>query len=565
MTKNNRTKQSFQPCGGLFEGPAGAYARALMHGAGYSAADLARPIIGVANSWTEANPGHAHLRRLAEQVKTGIRQAGGTPVEFNTIAPCDGIAQGHGMHYVLPVREIVAASVEHLAAAQRFDALVCLASCDKIIPGMLLGAARLNLPTVFLTGGTMRPGAVAGRTVVACDVKESIGAFKAGRITAEEFQAIETAACPGPGACSMMGTANTMACLVESLGLSLPGSSTVAAGSRPQAEFARATGAAVMNVIKKKLVFSDFVNQASLENSLRVLVALGGSTNAVLHLLALARTASIPLALDDFDTFSRNTPLLARFKPASEYNLLDFHKAGGVRTLMRELLPLLHSGALTVSGGRLDAQLKHAAPRRGGVIRGMDDPLSPEGGLAILRGSLAPRGAVVKQSAVHPDMHRHQGPALCFDSEEEVRDILLGNGRKKVKPGHVLIVRYEGPRGGPGMREMSIPAAVLVGMGLGQSVALITDGRFSGATRGPCIGHVCPEAADKGPIAAVRDGDMIRLDIPARKLDVLISQAEIKRRLKDVAPPEREKISAYSFLELYRKNVSGADTGAVLM
>jgi dihydroxy-acid dehydratase len=552
-----------KPAGGLFHGPEGAYARALMHGCGFSGADLARPIVGIANSWTEANPGHAHLRRMAEHIKTGVREAGGTPVEFNTIAPCDGIAQGRGMHYVLPARDIIAASVELMAAAHRFDALVCVCSCDKIIPGMLMGAARLNLPTVFVTGGTMKPGRAAGRAIITSDVKESIGAFAGGRITAQEFQSIEHAACPGPGACSMMGTANTMACLVEAMGLSLPGCATLGAQHRARPALCRESGRRIISLLKSDARIAGYLTRSSLENALRVLAALGGSTNAVLHMPALAQVAGTQLSLDDFDTFSRQTPLLAKFKPASPLNIDDFHKAGGVQTLMRELRPLLNLNAPTIAGTKLGTALKKAKLQTGGVIRPLKDPIAPEGGIAVLRGSLAPRGAVVKQSAVHPDMMRHTGPALCFDSEEAVRDILMGRTKRKVKPGDVLIVRYEGPRGGPGMREQSIPAAVLVGLGLDNSVALITDGRFSGASRGPCIGHVCPEAADLGPIAAVRDGDIIDIDIPARKLDVRITKSEMKKRLKIIQPPVKD--FSNSFLDTYRRNVSGADQGAVLM
>ena len=555
-------KKTERPGGGLYHGPGGAYARALMHGAGFEATDLARPVVCIANSWTEANPGHVHLRTLARHVKDGVREAGGTPVEINTIAPCDGIAQGRGMHYVLPARDIVAASVELMAAAHRFDALVCLASCDKIIPGMLMAAARLNLPTVFVTGGAMSPGRVRGRTVVTCDVKESIGAHAAGRITDKQFKEIQDAACPGPGACSMMGTANTMAALVEALGLSLPGTATLSAHARTRPALAREAGRAVMKLVRKNKRLEDFVTRASLENALRVLAALGGSTNGVLHLLALATTAGAPLNLQDFETFSSETPLLAKFKPASQHNIQDFHRAGGVQTLMNELRPLLNLKTPVVSGGTLSGQLKNAAPQKGRVIHALKEPLAPQGGIAVLRGSLAPLGAVVKQSAVHPDMMRHTGPALCFDCEEDVKKLLMSRGGKKVKPGQVLVVRYEGPRGGPGMRELSIPAAVIVGMGLDRSVALITDGRFSGASRGPCIGHVCPEAAAAGPIAALRDGDMVHIDIPARKLDVELSKAEISRRLKTISPPERDVQN--SFLETYRNNVSGADTGAVL-
>jgi dihydroxy-acid dehydratase len=541
------------------DGPAGAYPRGLLRGCGYDTSDLKKPLVGIANSWTEANPGHAHLRTLAERVKAGVWSAGGTPLEFNTIAPCDGIAQGEGMHSILPARDVIAASVELMSRAHRFDALVAIASCDKIIPGMLMAAARLDLPTVFLTGGTMLPARLGGETLVTSDIKEAIGRRESGAISAAEFAGIEENICTGAGACSMMGTACTMGCLVEAMGLSLPGAATGLALSAERMRLAWESGALVVKVAEKGLTFRRVAGAAALNNALRVLMALGGSTNAILHLLALAGELGVPLELKDFDRAGRGTPLLVRCKPASKCTLLDFHEAGGVQTLLAAMGKLIDASAPAVGAKTIGAQARAAREPDGATIRPPDNPLAPEGGIAVLYGSLAPRGAVVKQSAVHPAMMKHEGPAVCFDSEEDVQRHLLN---KKVKAGDVLVIRYEGPKGGPGMREMSIPAAILVGMGLGDSVAMVTDGRYSGATRGPCIGHAAPEAADGGPIAAVRDGDIIKIDIPNRKLDMKVAPAEIKKRLLNVRPPERPR--ATGWLEIYRRLASGADKGARL-
>ncbi len=534
------------------------YARALYRAAGLSVSDLSRPRVGIANSFTDANPGHVHLKRLVEFVKAGVREGGAAPLEFNTIAICDGIAQGAGMHASLPSREAIAASVEMMARAYQFDALVLMATCDKIIPGMLMAAARLDLPCVMLTGGTMRPARIRGRTLVASDVKEAIGARKAGRISTAEFEEIESKACGGPGACSMLGTACTMAIVAEALGLALPGSAVGLAQGRERREIARRTGKLAARLASRGPSFSEVVTRRSLENAMRVALAIGGSSNAVLHLLALARAAGLPLTLRDFDRMSRTTPLIGRFKPSSDATMLDFHRAGGVPTVMRALGKMIHRDARSVAGKSMGTVAAHAkAP--GGLIRPASDPFSSDAGLAVLYGSLAPRGAVVKPAGIAAQMLKHTGPAVVFDSEEEVARRLE---RGKIKPGSVLVVRYEGPRGGPGMRELSLPAAVLVGMGLGESVAMVTDGRFSGATRGPCVGHVCPEAAAGGPIAAVKNGDLITIDVPRRRLDLHLSNAEIKRRLARVRPPQKS-IPA-GFLRFYAEHVSEADEGAVM-
>jgi len=546
--------------GHWLEGIAGAYPRGLLRGCGFSTEDLKKPQIGIANSWTEANPGHAHLRDLAEHVKAGVWAAGGMPVEFNTIAPCDGIAQGEGMHAILPARDIIAASVELMSKAHRFDALVMMGSCDKIIPGMLMAGARLRRPAVFLTGGTMMPARLGGETLVTSDIKEAMGRYKAGKITASQFAEIEEHICAGAGACSMMGTACTMACLVEAMGLSLPGSATGLAMSAERVRMAKETGALAVRLARGGPSFDKAVTRASIGNAMRVLAALGGSTNAILHLPAFAAELGMSLELREFDRISRETPLLARCKPASARTLLDFHEAGGVQTLLRALGRLIDGSAPALSAKTIGSQIRAARQPDGDVIRTLKNPLAREGGIAILYGSLAPLGAVVKQSSVHPAMMQHEGPALTFDSEEDVQRHLLN---RKVKAGDVLVIRYEGPRGGPGMREMSIPAAILVGMGLGDKVAMVTDGRYSGATRGPCVGHVAPEAAVGGPIAAVRDGDIIKIDIPNRKLDVVLKPTEIKRRLLSAEQPERPQASGW--LEIYRKLAGGAETGAPLI
>ena len=492
-------------------------------------------------------------------MKDGVRAAGGTPVEFNTIAACDGIAQGRGMHYILPMRDVIAASVELMAGANRFDGLVLLASCDKIVPGMLMAAARLNLPAVFVTGGPMLPGHAGGRAIIASDVKEAMGRLQAGLISAEEFAEIERNACPGPGACSFMGTASTMSCAVEALGLTLPGCATMPAVDRRRRALCRASGQRAVELVRQGLSCRRMLTQAGLENAVRVCLALGGSTNATLHLPAVARAAGVDVTLDTFDRLSRCTPLIGRFRPASPLTVVDLHEAGGIPAVLSVLAPLLAGEAPTVGGPSIGQIAAAARVLRPDVLHPLAQPLAPEGGIAVLRGSLAPRGAVVKQSAVAPRMLHHVGPARVFESEEALCDTLA---LRAVRPGDVLVIRNEGPRGGPGMRELSIPAAVLVGMGLDQSVAMVTDGRYSGATRGPCIGHVCPEAYAGGPIAVVQEGDRIEIDIPNRRLDLLVDDDEIARRLENWRP--RPPAVAEGFLGLYSRFAGQADRGATL-
>lgn len=543
----------------LLSGVTGVYARALLRPMGYSDDDFKKPLIAVVNSWNEINPGHYHLRELANFVKQGIWMAGGMPVEFNTIAPCDGIAQGEGMHYILPSREVIAASVELMIQAHCCDGMVMLASCDKILPAMLMAAARCDIPTIFLPGGTMLPRKFADTSRVTSDIKEAIGAFNTGKISAEKFAEIESLTCASVGACSMMGTANTMAAIVETLGLALPGSATIPAVDARRPQLAKATGKRIVELVKQDARALQFITSESLENAIRLALAIGGSTNMILHMLALAQEAGIQMELGDFDRLSRNTPLIAKFKPASNFTLLDFDEAGGVPAALKAIASLLHQDVPTVTGKKLSEILADVVIRRQEVIHSLEQPLASEGGIAVLYGNLAPQGAIVKQSAVVPQMQCHVGPAKVFNREEEVRDFLLA---KKVVPGDVLVVRYEGPKGGPGMRELSIPAAMLIGMRLGDSVAMLTDGRFSGATRGPCIGHICPEAAEDGPLALVEDGDEIVIDIPRRVLDIKVSEEELKRR-RLAWHPAKEVVSK-GFLSFYRQHVGSADKGAIL-
>ena len=544
---------------GVFEGTVGAYPRALYRAMGFGDADFARPLIGIANSWSEVNPGHYHLRQLADWVKEGVRQGGGTPVEFNTVAPCDGIAQGRGMHFILPLRDVIAASIELMAGANRFDGLVMLGSCDKILPAMLMAAARINLPTVMVTGGPMAAAEYGGRTVVISDVKEAMGRYEAGDLSEKAFRDIELVAGAGPGACGFMGTANTMACAVEVLGLSLPGCATMPATDPARADICRASGQRVVDLVHEGVTARHMLHLPSLENAVRACLALGGSTNAALHLPALAHELGIDLTHDVFDRLGRVTPLIARFKPASCLTVVDLDQAGGIPAVLKILAPLLATDAPTVSGRTIGQIADAASLLRDDVIHSLDAPLAPEGGIAVLRGNLAPDGSVVKQSAVHSDMMHHVGPARVYESEDDLRESIASS---EIHPGDVLVIRNEGPAGGPGMRELSIPAGMLVGMGLSDSVAMITDGRFSGATRGPCIGHVTPEAHAGGLIAVVQEGDVIEIDIPNRRLELRVSAQTLARRMADWRP--RPPAITSGFLGTYARTVGPASRGAVV-
>ena len=534
--------------------------RSLFKALGLNDKDLSKPLIAVVNSWNEVVPGHIHLNRIAEAVKQGVKEAGGTPLEFNTIAICDGIAMGHeGMRNPLPSRDLIADSVELMINAHCFDAMVCICSCDKIIPGMLMAACRLDIPAIFVTGGPMLPGNFKGEKIGLSNIFEAISAFKSGKISLEDFKLIENCCCPTVGSCSGMYTANTMQCLTEALGLSLPYSATTPAIYAEKLRIARESGRMIISLLEKKITARKIVNRYSIENAIMVDMALGGSTNTVLHLIAIANEAEVELPIEKFDEISRKTPCLTSINPAGKHFVLDLHEAGGIPAIMKELSKNLHLKCLTVTGKTVGENIKNAKVLRRDVIRSVENPVYPEGGIAILKGSLAPEGAVVKQSAIHPSMLKFKGKAKVFNCEEDAVKAMIDG---EIKEGSTIVIRYEGPKGGPGMREMLAATSTLRGLGLEFHVALITDGRFSGATAGPCIGHVSPEAAEGGPIAIVEDGDEIEIDIPARKLNLNISAKEVKKRLEEWVPPKPKVTKGY--LYRYSKLVSSASKGATL-
>jgi dihydroxy-acid dehydratase len=541
------------------QGIPGAYPRSMYRCSGYTDEELRRPIIGVITAFFEAHPASRALLEQSAAVKAGIWMGGGTPVEFHTIAVCDAIAQGAGMKYSLPSRELVAAEIEVMTGAHPFDGLVFLAACDKSAPGMLMGAARVDLPAIFLPPGPMLPRYEGDRVLVMSDIKEAMGGLSAGRITPEEFDRVERMACSTLGVCAIFGTGTTMACIEEVLGLTLPGASTLPAVDSRRLALAKETGWQAVTLAREGLKPSQIITPAAVDNAIRFLLAVGGSSNAILHLTALTHELGRELPLERFDELSRQTPCLSRFKPASILTPVDLDEAGGVRAVLKELSPLLDLSVRRVTGGTLSEELAQTVVKRRDVIRPLHEPLAPEGGLAVLKGSLAPLGAIVKQSAVDARMMVHRGPARVFDSEDEVRKFLI-SGRARARD--VLVIRYEGPKGGPGMPEMSIPAALLVGMGLGDAVAMITDGRYSGATRGPCIGHVSPEAAEGGPIALVEEGDSLYIDIPHRRLELEISPEELERRRRSWVCPQPRTRSG--FLGLFSRAVTAADRGVVV-
>lgn len=537
--------------------PQEAYYVGLMNACGYRTEDLKKPVIGIANSYTDVNPGHRAFGELVKFVKEGIWAAGGVPAEFSVPAPCDGMAQGEGMHYILPERDLIAGSIEGMASAHGFDGMVYLCSCDKIVPAMLMAAASLDLPSIFLTAGSMLPYEAEEGTYVTPDLKESIGQRNIDAISEETFSRYKDNICHSCGTCSMYGTANTMGVFAEVIGLCPIDSTTMLYCSAAKYKQARDVGERAVALVREGVRFSDIVTEGSLVNGLRHVAATGGSTNAQLHICALAQVMGIPMSLARFDAIQRDVPCIAKFKPSSRFNMYDYYKAGGVGATMKAIERHLNLGERMVMGGTVGAFL--AAFRRrvdGAVIHTESEPLYPDGCFAVLHGNLAPEGCIVKKSGVVPEMFHHRGPAVCFDSEDALRAAMAS---RSIKAGDVLVIRYEGPKGGPGMREMSIPAAMLVGMGLHTSCAMITDGRYSGATRGPCIGHVVPEAWDGGPIAAVRDGDMIEIDIDARTIHLEVSDEELATRLKTVVRPEHP---ARGVLAAYRQAVSDVGCGA---
>ncbi len=534
--------------------------RSLLRALGLTDEDLERPFVAVVNSFTSVVPGHIHLNRVAEAVKAGVVSAGGVPFEFNTIAVCDGLAMGHeGMRYSLPSRDIIADSVEVMVQAHRLDGMALIPNCDKVTPGMLMAAARLNIPAIVVTGGPMLSGILRGRRVGYAMVPEALGRVAAGEMTEEELRELQDAACPGCGSCNGMFTANTMACVTEALGMSLPGSATPPAVSAARLRIAKETGRRIVELIREDLKPSKVMTPEAFENAVTVDMALGGSTNTVLHLSAIAHEAEVPLPLDLFDELGRRVPHLCDMIPGGPHAMEDLDAAGGVPALMKELSFTLHLDALTVTGKTVGENIEGAEVLDREVIRPLSSPVHREGGIAVLRGNLAPRGSVVKTVAVSPRMLVHRGPARVFDSEEEAMEAILN---RAIRGGDVIVIRYEGPRGGPGMREMLAPTATITGMGLSESVALVTDGRFSGATRGPCIGHVSPEAAEGGPIAALRNGDIIEIDIPGRALNVDLADDELKGRLRRWKPrPPRFRTGC---LARYSSLVQSADTGGTL-
>ncbi len=537
--------------------------RSLLKALGLTEWEMARPFVGIVNSRNELVPGHLHLDQITAAVKAGVRANGGTPFEFPAIAVCDGLAMNHeGMRYSLASRELIADSIEVMATAHALDALVLVPNCDKVVPGMLMAAARLNLPALVISGGPMLAGRFQGRDVSLSTVFEGVGAFRANKIAAEELAELEARACPGCGSCAGMFTANTMNCLTEALGLALPGNGTIPAVAAARIRLAKEAGWQVMELLKNEIRPCDILNRTALLNALAVDMALGGSTNTVLHLPALAREAGLELELDVVDEISRKVPNLCKLSPAGAQHIQDLNEAGGIPAVMKELLEhgLISGEALTVTGLTVAGNLEGVKIERADVIRSVADPYSPTGGLAVLRGNLAPEGAVVKQSAVAPEMLEHAGPARVFNSEGEAVAAILG---EQIQPGDVIVIRYEGPKGGPGMREMLTPTAAVAGMGLDKEVALITDGRFSGATRGASIGHIAPEAAEGGPLALVAEEDSIRIDIPGRKLELLVPEEELARRREEWRRPEPRVKSGY--LVRYARLVTSASQGAVLL
>lgn len=537
--------------------------RSLLKALGLTDWEIAAPLIGVVNSVNGIVPGHVHLQRISEAVKAGIRSGGGTPIEFPAIAVCDGIAMGHeGMRYSLASRELIADSIESMALAHGFDALVMIPNCDKVVPGMLMAAARVNIPTVIVSGGPMLAGKNrTGASVSLSNMFEAVGSVNAGTMSAEELEELERTACPTCGSCSGMFTANSMNCLTEALGLALPGNGTIPAVMSDRDRLAKDAGRQVMEVLQRDIRPRDILTPEVFANALAVDMALGCSTNSILHIPAIAREAGVPLDLKQINEISSRTPNLCHLSPAGPHHIEDLHEAGGVSAVMAELSRggILKLDVLTVTGRTLEENLASAKNLNPQVIRPWDNPWSPTGGIAVLTGSLAPRGAVVKRSAVAPEMLKHSGPARIFDCEEDaVTAIHAGS----IKPGDVIIIRYEGPKGGPGMREMLAPTSSIAGMGLDRKVALITDGRFSGATRGAAIGHVSPEAAAGGPIGLIEEGDTISIDIEGGRLDILVPDEELARRKEHMIPREPRVPGGY--LGRYARLVTSADTGAVL-
>ena len=549
----------------ILKGLGNQYYRATLKSMGFTTEDLKRPVIGIANAWSECVPGHYNLRQVAQRVKDGIYRAGGTPIEFGVIGGCDGMANGHGgMHYILPSRELIASSVETMAQINLFDGLVLLGSCDKIVPGMLMAAARLDIPCILLPGGPMEGGVeFDGRQSDQTSATEAYGMLSAGKITEAEYVALEDTACPGCGSCSYLGTANTMCALSEALGMTLPDGGTAPAVSAARLAKGEETGIKIMELVEKQITARKVITEGSIRNAIKACLAMSGSTNAVMHLTAIAHEAQIDMdVLSEFDSLSRTTPQLAKMNPACKYSIVDFYKDGGVPRLMENLQSMLETDVMTVTAHTMAENIrdhKYLYPATGLVNHTLDDPFGYTGGVAVLRGNLAPDTGITKPGAFDKSLHHFKGEAICFDSEEAAEEAILAG---KVHDGHVVVIRYEGPKGGPGMREMLNPTSALAGMKLDKTVALITDGRFSGASRGAAIGHVSPEAASGGPIGLIEEGDIIRIDIPNASITLEVSDDVLAaRKAKYVAPEPNVKTG---WLSRYARMVTSANLGAVL-
>jgi len=536
----------------------------LLKATGLKDEDFGKPFIGICNSYVDIIPGHVHLQEFGRVVKQAVREAGGVPFEFNTIGVDDGIAMGHiGMRYSLPSRELIADSVETMIAAHWLDGMVCIPNCDKIVPGMLMAAARLNIPTIFVSGGPMRAGRTAsGKTVDLISVFEGVGAHRAGKITDAELKELEDTGCPGCGSCSGMFTANSMNCLCEALGMALPGNGTILADTEERKELARRAARQILKLVEMDLKPRDIITAESLDNAYALDMAMGGSTNTVLHGMAVATEAGIDYPLSRINELAKRVPNICKVSPSSQYHVEDVDRAGGVSAILKELSRnkgILNLDCITVTGKTLGENIAEAEIRDHEVIRRLENAYSQTGGLAVLFGSLAPNGAILKTAGVAAGITSFTGPAVIFESQDEAFEGIMDG---KVKAGDVVVIRYEGPKGGPGMPEMLSPTSAISGMGLGESVALITDGRFSGGTRGICIGHVSPEAASGGPIGLLREGDVISIDIPTGRLDVKLTEQELEARRKEWREPEPRVKGGY--LERYTRMVTSADTGAVL-
>ncbi len=545
----------------IVDGYQNAPHRSLYHALGLTAEEQARPLIGIVSSYNEIVPGHMNLDKLVEAVKLGVAMAGGTPIVFPAIAVCDGIAMGHtGMKYSLVTRDLIADSTEAMALAHGFDGLVMVPNCDKNVPGLLMAAARVNIPTVFVSGGPMLAGKVDGKKTSLSSMFEAVGSYAAGKISAEKLEEYECRTCPTCGSCSGMYTANSMNCLTEALGMGLRGNGTVPAVYSARIELAKHAGMAVMELVKRDIRPRDIMTEEAIMNALTVDMALGCSTNSMLHLPAIAHECGVEINLDIANKISEKTPNLCHLAPAGRTYVEELDEAGGVYAVMNELNKkgLINTGCMTVTTKTVGENIEGCVNLNPDVIRPIENPYSETGGIAVLRGNLAPEGSVVKRSAVAPEMLVHEGPARVFDCEEDAQDAINAG---KINPGDVVVIRYEGPKGGPGMREMLNPTSAIMGRGLGESVALITDGRFSGATRGACIGHITPEAASGGLIGVVKEGDIISINIPENKLELKVEQAEIDERMKNFMP-KTKKLSGY--LKRYAALVSGGASGAIL-